>query len=695
MDAEQTNHDVPPTYPTEEHLFRLLVEKVEDYAIYLLDPDGNVVTWNTGATRLKGYKTDEILGRSFEVFFTPEARRAGRPRLLLEQATAQGRAEDEGWRQRKDGSLFWAHVSMTALYEDNGRLIGFAKVTRDRTLHREQEEKIGRLNRMYRVLSDINQAIVRTRDLKRLFEQACRIAVYKGNMRLAWIALGNPLEGPPVIVGSAGFEPEQLAQLSKVMDFEGPKPPYVLRAAETRKYVVVNDVMMVPETSEFRPVSDSLGYRSVAVLPLLVGGEVRGLLTFAAAEPFFFDAAHVRLLEELALDLAFAIDVSEREQQRQAAERALSESELRYRNLVEHAPDAIFINQEDRVVLVNQACVQMFGAGDAQQLLGRSIYDLFTPSFHAQIKERVRQLRELKEPVGALEEVIVRLDGTFADVEVNAAAFRYGSSGGIHVILRDITERKRSEKALRELNLELEERVHQRTLELEARNRELETFTYSVSHDLKAPLRGIDGYSHLLLDEYGDRLDDEGRRFISVIRRSTLHMNRLIDDLLVYYRLERRPQQPGLVDLRSLIDSVLNEFVDEAERSGVILQVAVPSITCNLDAEGLALIIRNLVDNALKFTRSVAHPEVNIGGNTEGGTLNLWVRDNGIGFDMKQHDRIFEIFQRLHRADEYPGTGLGLAIVRRAVDRMNGRVWAESQAGIGATFHVELPLEEA
>jgi PAS domain S-box-containing protein len=672
-----------------------LVEKVEDYAIYLLDPTGKIVTWNTGATRLKGYQADEILGRNFEVFFTPEARRAERPRLTLEQAAAQGRAEDEGWRQRKDGTLFWAHVSMTALHDDSGRLIGFAKVTRDRTQHREQEEKIGRLNRMYRVLSDINQAIVRTRELNSLFEQACRVAVYKGNMRLAWIALGNPLSESPVVVGTAGFEPQHLAHLKNAMNSDGPKPPYVMRAAETRKYVVVNDVMMVPETSGFRPVAELLGYRSLAVLPLLVAGEVRGVLTLAAAEPFFFDADHVRLLEELALDLAFAIEVSEREQQRQVAERALSESELRYRSLVEHAPDAIFVNQEDRVVLVNQACVQMFGADDAEQLLGRSMYDLFAPPFHPQIQERVRRLRDLNEPVGALEEQIVRLDGTVADVELNAAAFRYGDSRGIHVILRDITDRKRNEQALRDLNAELEERVRHRTLELEARNRELETFTYSVSHDLKAPLRGIDGYSHLLLDEYGDRLDEEGRRFISVIRRSTLHMSRLIDDLLVYYRLERRPQQPGLVDLRSLLESVLSEFADEAEQRGVAVQVAVPSLTFNLDTEGLALIARNLIDNALKFTRSVDHPHLEIGGAEQGNILKLWVRDNGIGFDMKQHDRIFEIFQRLQRADEYPGTGVGLAIVRRAVDRMNGRVWAQSEVGMGATFFVELPLEPA
>jgi signal transduction histidine kinase len=300
----------------------------------------------------------------------------------------------------------------------------------------------------------------------------------------------------------------------------------------------------------------------------------------------------------------------------------------------------------------------------------------------------------LDETVGAQEEQIVCLDGTATDVEVNAAAFRYGTSRGIHFILRDITERKRSEKALLDLNAELEERVRQRTLELEARNRELETFTYSVSHDLKAPLRGIDGYSHLLLEEYGDRLDDEGRRFISVIRRSTLHMNRLIDDLLIYYRLERRPQQPGLVELRPLIESVLSEFADEAERRGVVLQVGVPSVTCNLDTEGLALIVRNLVDNALKFSRPVAQPRVEIGGKMEGDILTLWVSDNGIGFDMQQHERIFEIFQRLHRSDEYPGTGVGLAIVRRAVERMRGLVRAESQVGNGATFYVELPLDQ-
>ncbi len=237
----------------------------------------------------------------------------------------------------------------------------------------------------------------------------------------------------------------------------------------------------------------------------------------------------------------------------------------------------------------------------------------------------------------------------------------------------------------------LERRVAKRTAELEAKNRELETFTYSVSHDLKAPLRGIDGYSRLLLEDYAERLDDEGRRFLRNVRTATEQMNQLIDDLLAYSRLERRPLTPGQIDPRALVEALLAERADEMRRRRVNLTLNIACQSVAADREGLAQALRNLIDNALKFTRDMAEPHIDIGGHeTENGCI-LWVRDNGVGFDMQYHERIFEIFQRLHRAEDYTGTGIGLAIVRKALQHMGGRAWAESRLGEGATFYLEIP----
>jgi len=254
-----------------------------------------------------------------------------------------------------------------------------------------------------------------------------------------------------------------------------------------------------------------------------------------------------------------------------------------------------------------------------------------------------------------------------------------------------IDELRASESEVRALNAQLEQRVRERTVQLEAANQALEAFSYSVSHDLKAPLRGIDGYSQIVLEDYGPALDDEGRRFLGNVRHGVAQMHQLIDDLLAYARLERRSMARQRVDLASLVRAVTAERAAEVAQRQVQLQVDVPELTVGADIDGLAIVLRNLLGNALKFTTRAATPGVEIGARADADKVLLWIRDNGIGFDMKFHERIFEIFARLERAEDYPGTGVGLALVRKAVQRMGGRVWADSAPGQGATFFVELP----
>ncbi len=238
---------------------------------------------------------------------------------------------------------------------------------------------------------------------------------------------------------------------------------------------------------------------------------------------------------------------------------------------------------------------------------------------------------------------------------------------------------------------ELEDRVKERTKQLKSANRELETFTYSVSHDLKAPLRGIDGYSKLLLDEYGDSLNEEASFFIRTIRDSTLHMNLLIEDLLSYSRLERVDFKKEKIKLKPLVESLIGTHRVELEKNNFSIKLLIPDVEVITDSTGLSVALRNFIENAIKFSRVRQSPSIKITYEEKTTSWIVSVKDNGVGFDMKYHDRIFEIFQRLHRAEEFPGTGIGLAMVAKAVQRMDGNTWAESTPQKGSSFFIEIP----
>ena len=252
----------------------------------------------------------------------------------------------------------------------------------------------------------------------------------------------------------------------------------------------------------------------------------------------------------------------------------------------------------------------------------------------------------------------------------------------------------RARTEVRALNAELEERVRQRTTELEESNRDLESFTYSVAHDLRAPLRHADGFSKILLEEYGPRLDEAGRRYLERVRQGTQYMGRLVDDLLNLSRVGRQAPAAQITGLGTLVEEVRKELAAEQEGREVEWRIGdLPFVEC--DPGLMKQVLTNLLSNALKFTRPRPQAVIEVGQQAGEGAPVIFVRDNGVGFHMKYADKLFGIFQRLHRQEDFEGTGVGLATVQRILRKHGGRAWAEAELDRGATFYFTLGAAES
>jgi len=488
---------VVPAVPTPRETpetFRLLVEGVQDVAIFMLDGAGRVSTWNSGAERIKGYRADEVVGQHFSRFYPPEAVAAGQPARLLALAAREGRVEDQGWRVRKDGSRFWAEVIITALRDSDGAVIGFAKVTRDLTARKEAQDALRRSEHTFQILVD------------------------------------------------------------SIQDYA-----------------------------------------------------------------------------------VFMLD-----------------------------PDG-------RVATWNVSAERIKGYA-AHEIIGQHFSAFYLPEDVAQGKPRWEL--EMAEREGRHEDEGWRLrkDGTrfWANEAISAMRDGHGALIGFAKVTRDLTDRRRVEQALAQSN------------------QELERFSYSVSHDLRAPLRAINGYAQALFEDHAARLDDEGKRLLTVIRDSAKLGGELIDGLLNFSHVGRQALARSPVDLTALAQGVVAEL-RQTQGPVAVDVVLTPLPSASGDAALLRNVLINLIGNAFKFSAKRAHPMIEIGAQQDGAEVAYYVKDNGVGFDMQYAGKLFGVFQRLHRPDEFEGTGVGLALAQRIVQRHGGRIWAEGKVNEGATFFFTLP----
>jgi PAS domain S-box-containing protein len=598
-------------------------------AITIQDFEGRITAWNRGAELMYGYGEEEAL------------------QMSIGRLTASGKVEEqndftrrllagekissfETQRVTKDGRLLDVWLTVTKLVDDAGKVIGIASTERDITERKREAEKA---SRMVTVVRDSNDAIT--------------IQDFEGRIT-AWN------HGAELMFGYS----EQEALKMKIWQLAPTN-----KAAEQKDF---NRRLFA-------------GERVTSFETQRVTKDGRVLDVWMTVTKLVDDAGNPIGLASTERDIT--------------ARKRAEEEASRMVTVVRDSNDAITIQDfEGKITAWNRGAELMYGYSEAEALAA-NIDRLTTPGKVAEQKDFIRRLFA-GERVTSFETQRLTKDGRLLDVwlTVTKLVDDAGKVIGIASTERDITERKRAVEEVHKLNANLEQRVIDRTAALEAANKELEAFSYSVSHDLRAPLRAMDGFSMALLEDCAGRLDGASQDHLRRIRAGSQRMAELIDDLLNLSQVTRTEMRRERLDLTALAEEIGAEL-QRAHPDRKVKSVVAPALTADADARMLRIVLNNLLDNAWKFTSKHEQACIEVGAREQDGQRVFFVRDNGAGFDMAYAGRLFGAFQRLHSTQEFEGTGIGLAIVQRIIHRHGGRVWAEGAVGQGATVYFTLGKE--
>jgi PAS domain S-box-containing protein len=601
-----------------------IIEHSND-AIVSLNLMGRITSWNPAATRLYGYRAEEMMGGPVGTLAP-----AGWPLEisdLIERVKGGEEISSFDTRcVRRDGEHIDVRVTLSSIRDESGKIVGTSLIARDFS-----EWK-------------------RTLEMSRLTVEAAPNAMVMTNG-----------DGKIVLVNS---------QTEKLFGY-------------SRQELLGQSVdILVPARLRHRHPEHRAGFmRGPDTRAMGAGRDLHGLRKDGSEFPVEIGLNPIRT-EEGTWVLSAIVDITERKR-----------ADELVRLAVEASPSAmVMVDEQGKIVLVNSQTEKLFGYARGE-LLGQSV-DMLLPAAQRN-KHREHRSEFMREPtaraMGAGRELRgIRKDGSefILEIGLNPIAMEQG----IWVLssILDITERKRAEAEIQQLNQDLENRVAQRTRELTDSNAELEAFSYTVSHDLRAPLRQIAGFSNILVEEHASQLTPESRRYLDKVKDGAQQMGALIDALLKLARIGRQAVSRRDTELNGLVSAALEQLSLDCSGRKIDFHIdGIGSVEC--DPALMKVVFINLLSNAIKYTRQRDSAVIDVGRIDEGPEPVIFVRDNGAGFDMAHSSKLFGVFQRLHKARDFEGTGIGLATVQRIVHKHGGRVWAEAEAGKGATFYFTIP----
>ena len=604
-----------------EEKYRILLDAIQDYAIYMLDPRGQILSWNAGAERIKGYTAEQIIGRNFSCFFPPEDIKRGRPEQMLRLTAASGRHEEHGMRVRKGGSQFLASNTLTALRDPAGNLQGFFEISRDLSESKESGAK------------------------------------YRGLLEAAPDAMVVVNQGGEIVLLNVQAEKQ-----------------FGYRRDELVGKKVKN---IIPEGFAERLVSDGLRSAEDALAQQIgTGIELTGRRKDGSDFPIEIMLSPLESAEGILVTAAIR-DISVRK----AAEKHLAQMEGRYRGLLEAAPDAmVVVDPGGEIVLLNVQAEKQFGYR-RDELVGQKVKNIIPQGFAERlIADGLRSAEDaLAQQIGTGIELIGRRkDGSDFPIEIMLSPLESAEGILVTAAIRDITMRKKAEAHLLE-----------NVKELNRSNEELGQFAYIASHDLQEPLRMVASYTQLLSRRYKGKLDADADEFITFAVDGASRMQQLIQDLLAYSRVGTKGRD--LLDISSeeaLHYALINLRGAIEDSSALVTHDPLPTVLA--DEMQLIQLFQNLVSNGIKY-QSPGVPRVHISAAKNDDKKWMFsVKDNGLGIDPQYFGRIFGMFQRLHKREEFAGTGIGLAICKKIVERHGGSISVQSQLGQGSTFYFAL-----